>query len=106
MKKSGIIIGALTLTAAIFTGCSSTYFASAGYASDDLYALHDRAQIAREQQAKAEAEKKYEEAKAAEAEKKSKGVLGGLFGGKKKATEATATEDAASDADAKDASKK
>lgn len=66
MKKSGIIIGALTLTAAIFTGCSSAYFASAGYASDDLYALHDRAQIAREQQAKAEAEKAEAEARRAE----------------------------------------
>ena len=66
MKKSGIIIGALTLTAAIFTGCSSAYFASAGYASDDLYALHDRSQIAREQQAKAEAEKAEAEARRAE----------------------------------------
>ena len=66
----------------------------------------ERLEKAEAKAAKAEAEKKYEEAKAAEAEKKSKGVLGGLFGGKKKATETPATEDAASDADAKDASKK
>ena len=49
--------------------------------------------------------KKYEEAKASEAEKKSKGVLGGLFGGKKKAAEA-AEGDAAEAEAAKGASEK
>ena len=54
MKKLGIIIGIFAFATA-FTGCTSAYYASAGYAGDDLYALHDRAQIARKQQAKAEA---------------------------------------------------
>ena len=59
MKKLGIIIGIFAFATA-FTGCTSAYYASAGYAGDDLYALHDRAQIARKQQAKAEAEAKGE----------------------------------------------
>lgn len=66
----------------------------------------ERLEKAEAKAAKAEAEKKYEEAKAAEAEKKSKGMLGGLFGGKKKAADVAAAEDGASDADAKEASKK
>lgn len=45
----------------------------------------ERREKAEAKAAKAEAEKKYEESKAAEADKKGKGVLGGLFGGKKKA---------------------
>lgn len=65
MKKIGIIIGIFAL-ATSFTGCTSAYYASAGYAGDDLYALHDRAQIARKQQAKAEAEKAAADARRAE----------------------------------------
>lgn len=65
MKKWKHIIGAVALTLAL-TGCSSTYFAASGYGSDDLYAIHDKAEIARRQQAKAEAEKAEAEARKAE----------------------------------------
>ena len=44
------------MVATLSSGCSSAYYASsARYASDDLYVLHDRTQIARKQQAEAEA---------------------------------------------------
>ena len=52
MKTLNLWIGAF-LAAAGLAGCSSAYYASSGYASDDLYALHDRTQIARKQQAQA-----------------------------------------------------
>ncbi len=65
MKKFKILIGILFLTAGS-VGCSSLYQASAGYASDDLYAVHDRAQIARKQQAEAEAQRAAAEARKAE----------------------------------------
>ena len=56
MKKLKILIGTLVLAAGL-AGCSSAYYASSGYANDDLYSLHDKTAIARKQQAKAEAEK-------------------------------------------------
>ena len=64
MKKHGYMIGAMAL-ALMAAGCSSTYFASAGY-GDDLYAVHDKAAIARRQQAEAEAKKAEAEARKAE----------------------------------------
>ncbi|MFQ7502780.1 MAG: hypothetical protein ACLRMJ_05955 [Alistipes finegoldii] len=51
-------------------GCSSSYYASSGYANDDLYALHDKTAIARKQQAAAEARKAEAEARRAEWEAK------------------------------------
>lgn len=65
MKTLNLWIGAF-LAAAGLVGCSSAYYASSGYASDDLYALHDRTQIARKQQAQAEARKAAAEARRAE----------------------------------------
>ena len=64
MKKWIFIIGAAA--AAGLTGCSSAYFASAGYGNDDLYAIHDKAEIARRQQAEAERKKAEAEARKAE----------------------------------------
>ena len=52
MKKLKILIGTLVLSAGL-AGCSSAYYASSGYANDDLYSLHDKTAIARKQQAKA-----------------------------------------------------
>ena len=46
MKKLRILIGTVLLSAGL-AGCTSAYYASAGYASDDLYAVHDKTQIAR-----------------------------------------------------------
>ena len=65
MKNYKILIGILFLAAGA-SGCSSLYQASAGYASDDLYAVHDRAEIARKQQARAEAQRAEAEARKAE----------------------------------------
>lgn len=65
MKKRITIIGA-AVAAAAFAGCSSTYFTSAGYGNDDLYAIHDKAEIARRQQAEAERKKAEAEARKAE----------------------------------------
>ena len=62
MKKLKILIGTLVLAAGL-AGCSSAYYASSGYANDDLYSLHDKTAIARKQQAKAEAEKAAAEAR-------------------------------------------
>ena len=69
MKKLNILIGALILSAGL-AGCSSSYYASSGYANDDLYALHDKTVIARKQQAAAEARKAEAEARRAEWEAK------------------------------------
>ena len=65
MKKRITIIGA-AVAAAAFAGCSSSYFTSAGYGNDDLYAIHDKAEIARRQQAEAERKKAEAEARKAE----------------------------------------
>lgn len=65
MKKS-IILLALTLGAAALAGCSKGYYVRSDYGSDDLYATHDKTQIARKQQAKAEAARAEAEARKAE----------------------------------------
>lgn len=66
MKKSVLFMTALAACAAALTGCSKAYYAQGGYAGDDLYALHDKTQIARKQQARAEAAKAEAEARKAE----------------------------------------
>ena len=65
MKKIHLILGTVVLAGSL-SACSSAYFASASYASDDLYATHDRRQIALEKQAEAEARKAEAEARKAE----------------------------------------
>lgn len=65
MKQIKIFIGILLLAAGA-SGCTSLYQASAGYGSDDLYAVHDRAEIARKQQAEAEAQRAAAEARKAQ----------------------------------------
>lgn len=65
MKKWGYIIGAACLAAGA-AGCSSTYWAASGYGADDLYAIHDKEEIARRQQAEAVAKKAEAEARRAE----------------------------------------
>ena len=72
MKKLKILIGTLILAAGL-AGCSSAYYASSGYANDDLYSLHDKTAIARKQQAKAEAEKAAAEAKQGDQPQETKG---------------------------------
>ena len=69
MKKLRILIGTVLLSAGL-AGCTSAYYASAGYASDDLYAVHDKTQIARRKQAEAEAQRAAAEARRAEWEAK------------------------------------
>lgn len=64
MKNRTIIFGLLLALGA--TGCSSSFYREASYASDDLYGLHDRTSIAQEQQARAEARKAEAEARRAE----------------------------------------
>ncbi len=65
MKKSLFVILGVML-AAVMSGCSSALFSSSNTYHDDLYAIHDRTQIARRQQAEAEAEKAAAEARRAE----------------------------------------
>lgn len=65
MKKWGHIIGAACLAIGA-AGCSSTYWASAGYAADDLYAVHNKEEIARRKEAEAAARKAEAEARRAE----------------------------------------
>lgn len=65
MKKLRMFAGLLPLCA-MFSACSPTGQASAGYGYDDLYAIHDKAAIARKQQAEAEARKAAAEARRAE----------------------------------------
>lgn len=66
----GTALGVGLFAALLLGGCSSAYYASSRYASDDLYVLHDRTQIARKQQAEAEARKAAAEARQAEWEAK------------------------------------
>ena len=65
MKKLKILFGTVILSAGL-ASCSSAYYASAGYASDDLYAVHDRTEISRRKQAEAEAQRAAAEARRAE----------------------------------------
>ena len=65
MKKLKILFGTVILSAGL-ASCSSAYYASAGYASDDLYAVHDRTEISRRKQAEAEAQRAAAEARKAE----------------------------------------
>ncbi|MDE5851332.1 MAG: hypothetical protein K2H25_00820, partial [Alistipes sp.] len=65
MKKWSFLSGFVALTA-VLGGCTSAYYTSAGYAGDDLYATHDKVQIARRQQQEAEARKAAAEARRAE----------------------------------------
>lgn len=65
MKTLKLILGTLVLAGGL-SSCSSAYFASASYASDDLYAVHDRKQIALRKQAEAEAQRAEAEARKAE----------------------------------------
>ena len=69
MKKLKILIGTVLLSAGL-AGCTSAYYSSAGYASDDLYAVHDKTQIARKKQAEAEAQRAAAQARKAEWEAK------------------------------------
>ncbi len=52
--------------AALLAGCTSAYYSASGYGGDDLYATHDKTEIARRQQAEAEARKAAAEARRAE----------------------------------------
>ena len=54
MKKIRIIIGISALALGL-SGCSSVYYRADSGTYDDLYAVHDRAAIAKRQQAEAEA---------------------------------------------------
>ncbi len=65
MKKIGSMMALLALTAGA-AGCSSAYYASAGYSTDDLYAIHNKTEIAQRQQAQAEAAKAEAEARRAQ----------------------------------------
>lgn len=65
MKNVKMFIGMLILAAGS-AGCSSAYYRSGSYASDDLYGTHDRVAIAQRQKAQAEAERAAAEARKAE----------------------------------------
>ena len=65
MKELRLWIAAVVAAAGL-ASCSSAYYAASGYAGDDLYVQHDRAQIARKQQAEAEVKKAEAEARRAE----------------------------------------
>ena len=60
-------IGAV-LPMLLATGCTSAFYAASSNASDDLYVVHNRTEIARRQQAEAEARKAEAEARRAEME--------------------------------------
>ena len=57
-----------TLVATVATGCTSAYYTAGGSAYDDLYASHNRTEIANRQKAEAEARLAEAEARKAEAE--------------------------------------
>ncbi len=65
MRKSLLFIGSLVLSL-LLGSCTTALFSSQGGMGDDLYAIHDRTQIANRQRAKAEAEKAAAEARRAE----------------------------------------
>ncbi len=67
MKKLRRILFA-ALVAMVATGCSSAYYTAGGSAYDDLYASHNRTEIANRQKAEAEARRAEAEARKAEAE--------------------------------------
>ena len=66
MKVNMLLLALVTL---LLSGCTSAFYASSG-ANDDLYAIHNRTEIARRQQAEAEARKAEAEARKAEWEAK------------------------------------
>ena len=65
MKKWSILSAAILFSVAL-TGCTSAYYAASGYAGDDLYVTHDKAEIARRQQREAEVRKAEADARRAE----------------------------------------
>ena len=65
MKMNLLLLAMATLT---LSGCTSAFYGSTSTASDDLYAMHNRTEIARRQQAEAEARKAEAEARKAEVE--------------------------------------
>ncbi len=65
MKTLKKCIGVLVITTGL-VGCTSAYYASSGYATDDLYATHNKTEIARKKQAEAEAQRAAAEARKAE----------------------------------------
>ena len=68
MKVNILLLAVVTLA---LTGCTSAFY-GASSASDDLYAMHNRTEIARRQQAEAEARKAEAEARKAELEARTK----------------------------------
>ncbi len=66
--KRNLCIFTLLLAALTATGCSSAFYAQSNAAANDLYAVHNRTEIARKQQAEAEARKAEAEARRAELE--------------------------------------
>ena len=69
MKKS-LYVFSVALAATLLSGCTSAFYGSSSSVNDDLYALHNRTEIARRQQAEAEARKAEAEARRAEWEAK------------------------------------
>lgn len=65
MKMNLLLLALATLT---LSGCTSAFYAAQSSAGDDLYAMHNRTEIARRQQAEAEARKAEAEARKAELE--------------------------------------
>ncbi|MDE5636575.1 MAG: hypothetical protein K2I43_00920, partial [Alistipes sp.] len=65
MKTMKLAFG-LLLAALLPAGCSSTYYASGGGYSDDMYATHDKAAIAKRQKEQADLRKAEAEARRAE----------------------------------------
>lgn len=66
--KTRITLFALLVVALSAAGCSSAFYAQSNAAANDLYAVHNRTDIARKQQAEAEARKAEAEARRAELE--------------------------------------
>lgn len=64
--KKGLQILTMMAAAWLLVGCSSAFYAASNSASNDLYAVHNRTEIARKQQAEAEARKAEAEARQAE----------------------------------------